>query len=125
MVFSDRWMCFRAVLTDSSLCVTVRTLTFPREALPGVVRFPGASPEGVARVRACAEMSTGEESPGVVASCAEDSTGEESPGVDDCGYIRPGVVEEPSFCVRLVIVSALPWDVYWVCGSRPCLLDSC
>ena len=50
MGFSD--MCFITVLTDSSLWSIVQTLTFPREALPGVVGFPGASPEGVARMRA-------------------------------------------------------------------------
>ena len=84
MGFSDRWMCFRAVLTDSSLCLTVQTLTFPREALPGVVGF----------------MSTG----GGISrgSCMADSAGEESPGVDDCSYIRQADGEEPPFCVRLV-----------------------
>ena len=84
MTFSDRWMCFKAVLTDSSLCLIVQTLTFPREVLPGVVGFMstrGASSQG---------------------SCAEDSPGEESPGVDDCGYIIPADVEEPPFCAQLV-----------------------
>ena len=56
------------------------------------------------------------------------STAEESTGVEDRGYIRPAAVEEPPFCVRPVtgsIFSALPWDVYLVCGSRTCLLDTC
>ena len=69
MGFSDRWMCFRAVLTDSSLCLIVQTLTFPREALPGVVGFMSTR-GGISR-----------------GSCTEDSAGEESPGIDDCGYI--------------------------------------
>ena len=71
-------------------------------ALPGVVGFPGASPEGVARVSACAELSTG----GGISrgSCTEDSTGEESPGVDDCGHVRPAAVEEPPFCALWIPV---------------------
>ena len=98
MAFSDRRMCFKAVLTDSSLCLIVQTSTFPREALPGVVGF----------------MSTGG---GICrGSCVEDSSGEESPGVDNCGYIRPADVEEPPFCARLVTGSHRfsPSLAFWI-----------
>ena len=50
MDFSDRWMCSLVWITDSSLWMLVQTLPLPREELTGEVGFPGASPEGVARL---------------------------------------------------------------------------
>ena len=51
MDFSTRWMCFRAWIIDSIRWMLVQTLPLPREELPGAVGFPGAIPEGDARLR--------------------------------------------------------------------------
>ena len=81
LAFSTGWMCFLAWINDSSLWMFVQTLPLPREELTGAVGFPGASPEGVARMR------------GKVHRCGR--------------YIRPAVVDEPPFCVRPVTGSHL------------------
>ena len=90
MDFSTRWMCFQAWITDSRLWMLVQTLPLPREELPSVVGFPGASPEGVARLH------------GKVHRHRRVFGGEE-----DWGYITPAAVDGPPFCVRPVTGSHL------------------
>ena len=100
MDFSASTMCSQAWMLEIGrrmFAQTLPALPFQQEwpvqkELAGAEGSSGASPEGVARMRSCAEESTGEE---------------ELVGAEDWGYIRPVADDESPFCVRPVTGSHL------------------